>query len=209
MSAIRLVLVDDHRIVRQGLHSILDPDPGFQVVGEAGSGAEALRLIEACQPDIVLLDLRLPDGDGVQLCQQIGQISPASAVVILTAFIDQHLVSAAVRAGARGYLLKNAEDLHLAEQLRAVAQGQVVVDPGAAAILIGFVRRSEPVFERLTPRETEILYAMALGLTNKEIAAKLNLSENTVKGYVKEILGKMGVRNRVEAISSARENGLL
>ncbi len=129
MSAIRLVLIDDHHIVRQGLHSILDPDPGFQIVGEAGSGAEALRVIEASQPDIVLLDLRLPDFDGVQLCQQIGRVSPGSAVVFLTAFIDQHLVDAAVRAGARGYLLKNAEDLHLGEQLRAVMQGQVVVDP--------------------------------------------------------------------------------
>src|SRR5512135_797432 len=209
MRPIRLVLVDDHRIVRQGLHSILDPDPGYLVVGEPGSGVEALRVIEACQPDIVLLDLRLPDGDGVQLCQQIGRISPGAAVVILTAFIDQHLVDAAVGGGARGYLLKNAEDLHLAEQLRAVMQGQVVVDPRAAAILTGFVRNSAPVFESLTSREMEILHAMALGLTNKEIAARLNLSENTVKGYVREILSKMGVRNRVEAISSARENGLL
>jgi DNA-binding NarL/FixJ family response regulator len=209
MNAVRLVLVDDHSIVRQGLHSILDPDPGFEVVGEAGSGAEALRLIEAAQPDIVLLDLKLPDVDGVQLCRQIGRISPGTAAVILTAFIDQHLVDAAVRAGARGYLLKNAEDLHLAERLRAVVQGQVVVDPRAAAILTGFVRSSAPVFQSLTPRETEVLLTMALGLTNKEIAVKLDLSENTIKGYVKEILGKMGVRNRVEAIASARQNGLL
>ena len=129
MSAIRLVLVDDHQIVRQGLHSILDPDPGFQVVGEAGSGAEALRLIEASQPDIVLLDLRLPDFDGVQLCQQIGCLEPGVGGGHPDGIHQSAPGRPAVRAGARGYLLKNAEDLHLAEQLRAVVQGQVVVDP--------------------------------------------------------------------------------
>jgi DNA-binding NarL/FixJ family response regulator len=114
-----------------------------------------------------------------------------------------------VRAGARGYLLKDTEDLHLAEQLQAVAKGQVVVDPRAAAILTGFVRRSEPAIEGLTPREMDILHAMALGLTNKEIGAALTLSEHTVKGYVKEVLAKLNARNRVEAISRARDSGLL
>lgn len=209
MSVIRVFLVDDHSIVRHGLHSLLDPDPRFRIVGEAGTGAEALRLIEASKPDIVLLDLNLPDADGLRLCEEVARVCPTTYVVILTAFIDQRRVDAAVRAGARGYLLKDTEDLHLAEQLLAVAHGQVVVDPRAAAILTGFVRRSEPVVEGLTPRETEILHSMALGLTNKEIAAALALSEHTVKGYVKEILAKMGARNRVEAISRARDNGLL
>jgi DNA-binding NarL/FixJ family response regulator len=209
VSAIRVFFVDDHSIVRHGLHSLLEPDERFQIVGEAGSRADALRLIEPARPDIVLLDLKLPDSDGLKLCEEVGRICPTAAVVILTAFIDQRLVDAAVRAGARGYLLKDTEDLHLAEQLLAVAQGQVVVDPRAAAILTGFVRRSEQAIEGLTRREMDILRAMALGLSNKEIAAALTLSEHTVKGYVKEILAKLGARNRVEAISRARDAGLL
>jgi two-component system response regulator DevR len=209
MNPVRVVLVDDHRIVRQGLRSILDPDPRFEVVGEASNGADALRIVVEQRPDIVLLDLKLPGMGGVELCQRMVQISPKMAVLILTAFIDRNLVDACLRAGARGYLLKDAENLHLREQLLAVAQGHAALDPRAADVLTDYIHQYDPPPEVLTLREMEILRLIAQGLTNKEIGSRLHLSENTVKGYVKDILAKMDVRNRIEAVLRAKERGLL
>jgi two-component system response regulator DevR len=209
VNPVRVVLVDDHRIVRQGLRSILDPDPRFEVVGEASNGADALRIVVEQRPDIVLLDLKLPGIGGVELCQRMVQISPKMAVLILTAFIDRNLVDACLRAGARGYLLKDAENLHLREQLLAVAQGHAALDPRAADVLTDYIHQYDPPPEVLTLREMEILRLIAQGLTNKEIGSRLHLSENTVKGYVKDILAKMDVRNRIEAVLRAKERGLL
>jgi two-component system response regulator DevR len=209
VNPVRVVLVDDHRIVRQGLRSILDPDPRFEVVGEASNGADALRIVVEQRPDIVLLDLKLPGMGGVELCQRMVQISPKMAVLILTAFIDRNLVDACLRAGARGYLLKDAENLHLREQLLAVAQGHAALDPRAADVLTDYIHQYDPPPEVLTLREMEILRLIAQGLTNKEIGSRLHLSENTVKGYVKDILAKMDVRNRIEAVLRAKDRGLL
>jgi len=209
MNPIRILLVDDHRIVRQGLRSILDPDPEFQVVGETGDAAGALQLLIKLQPDIVLLDLKLPDMDGVALCQRIMELYPQTAVLVLTAFIDQTLVNACLRAGARGYLLKDAENLHLKEQLTAVVQGYAALDPRAAGMLTDFVRRQPVGGDILSLRDLEVLRLIAQGLTNREISARLYLSENTVKGYVKEIMTKMEVHNRVEAVLLAKERGIL
>lgn len=209
MNLVRVVLVDDHRIVRQGLRSILDPDPRFEVVGEASNGADALRVVAEQQPDVVLLDLKLPDMGGVELCQRLAKASPQAAILILTAFIDRNLVDACLRAGARGYLLKDAENLHLREQLLTVAQGHAALDPRAADVLTDYVRQGEPPPGVLTPREMEILRLISQGLTNKEIGGRLHLSENTVKGYVKDILAKMGAHNRIEAVFLAKERGLI
>jgi two-component system, NarL family, response regulator DevR len=209
MNPIRLVLVDDHRIVRQGLRSILDPDPRFEVVGEAATGADALQIVREQRPDILLLDLKLPDMSGVELCQRLVELNPATAVLILTAFIDRSLVNACLQAGARGYLLKDAENLRLPEQLLSVAQGHAALDPRAADVLAEYVRRREHPPEMLNLREVEILRLIAQGLTTKEIGGQLHLSENTVKGYVKDILAKLGVHNRIEAVLLAKERGLV
>lgn len=209
MKPVRVVIVDDHRIVRQGLRSILDPDPRFEVVGEAANGADALRLVTQQHPDVTLLDLKLPDMGGVELCQRIIQACPETAVLILTAFIDRNLVNACLQAGARGYLLKDAENLRLREQLLSAVEGHAALDPRAADVLTEYVRRQEQPPRMLSLREVEILRHIAHGLTNKEIGSELNLSENTVKGYVKDILAKLNVHNRIEAVLLAKERGLI
>lgn len=209
MSPVRLVLVDDHRVVRQGLRSILDPDPRFEVVGEAGSGEEALRLLFELTPDAVILDLHLPDAAGAEICQRIIELRPKVTVLILTAFVDRQLVDACLRAGARGYLLKDAENLHLEEQILAAVRGQTPLDPRAAGIVADFLRQHSPPSDQLSPREMEVLQLIAQDLTNREIGAKLYISVNTVKQHVKKILAKLEARNRVEAILKARERNLL
>jgi two-component system response regulator DevR len=207
MNPIRVVLVDDHHIVRQGLRSILDPDPRFEVVGEAANGAEALSLVAEQQPDIVLLDLHLPSMGGIELCQRIVQANPEVAVLILTAFMDRNLVNVGLQAGARGYLLKDAENLRLKERLLSVVEGHTALDPRAADILVENVRQRPA--QALNLREMEILRLIAQGLTNREIGEQLHLSENTVKGYVKNILSRLGARNRIEAVFLARERRLI
>ena len=209
MKPIRIVLVDNHCIVRQGLRSILDPDPRFEVVGEAATGADALRLVAEQQPDIVLLDLKLPDTSGVELCQPMLHASPQTAVVILTAFLDRHLVEACLRAGARGYLLKEAENLHLQEQLLNAVQGHAALDPRAADFLVNHIRSERPPPELLNGREIEILRLVSRGFSNGEVGTTLCLSENTVRGYMKDILVKLQVHNRIAAVLQAKEQGLI
>lgn len=209
MNPIRIILVDDHRIVRQGLRSILDPDPRFEVVGEAATGVEALQVLSTQQPDIVLLDLKLPDMSGIELCQRVVELHPATAVLILTAFIDRNLVNACLQAGARGYLLKDAENLRLREHLLSVAQGHAALDPRAADVLAEYVRKQHQPPQMLNLREVEILRLIAQGLTTKEIGSQLHLSENTVKGYIKDMLAKLGVHNRIEAVLLAKDRGLI
>jgi len=209
MNPVRLVLVDDHRIVRQGLRSILDPDPRFQVLGEAASCEDALRLLSQLEPDVVILDLQLPDAPGADLCRRIVELHPKIAVLILTAFVDRQLVDACLRAGARGYLLKDAENLHLEEQILAAVHGQTPLDPRAAGIVTEFLVQHKPPSEQLSPREMEVLQLIAHDLTNQEIGANLYISENTVKQHVKKILAKLEARNRVEAALKARERNLL
>jgi two-component system response regulator DevR len=210
MKPIRVVLVDNHRLVRQGLRSILDPDPRFEAVGEAAGWAEALRVVSEQQPDVVLLDLKLDNNmSGVELCRPLLEASPRTTILVLTAFIDQGLVDACLRAGARGYLLKDAETMRLREQILTAVQGHAALDPRAADILVDYVRQGEPPPETLTQRELEVLRRVAQGLTNKEIGTQLGLSEHTVKGYVKEILAKLGVHTRVEAVLLAKERALI
>ncbi len=209
MVPIRVLIVDDHHIVRQGLHLVLDPDPHFVIVGETGDGDEAIRLATHLKPQVVLLDLKLPDTDGVSVCQRILQTSPETLVIILTAFIDPNLVNACLQAGARGYLVKDAEDLRLREQIRAVVEGHAALDPRAAGILTDLVQHRSVSGDALRLRDLEILRLIAQGLTNREVGEQLHLSENTIKGYVKEILAKLGAHSRVEAVMLAKKQGLL
>lgn len=209
MNPIRILLVDDHSIVRQGLRSILEPDPRFQIVAEAGNGVTALEQITLQKPDVVVLDLQLPDLGGVELCRMIRDASPQTAILVLTAYADRDLVASCLRAGARGYLLKDAENLSLRDQVMIVSRGHTALDPLAADLLADMVVQRGSAAELLTPREMEVLRQMALGLTNREIADKLFISENTAKGHVKIILSKLGVRGRLEAVMLARQRHLL
>lgn len=209
MKPIRVLIVDDHSIVRQGLSSIIEPDPDFEIIGEASTGAETLEFVESEKPDIVLLDLRLADMSGVEICQRIRESSPETRVLILTAFFDRDLVNACLQAGAQGYLLKDAENMALTEVLHKAYLGHSMMDPRAIDALTELVRQNEGIPERLSLREIEVLRLIAKGMTNKEIAATLHLSENTVKWYVKRVLGTMGAHNRTEAALLAKERGLL
>jgi two-component system response regulator DevR len=209
MKPVRVLLVDDHKFVRQGLRSILEPDARFEVAGEAGSGEDALRLVSEEKPDVVILDLRLPGAGGTEICRSIVQSDPKVVVLILTAFIDRQLVDDCLRAGARGYLLKDAETLHLEEQILAAVEGHAALDPRAAGIVTEYLLDHKPPSEDLSLREAEVLRLVALDLTNREIGAKLFISENTVKHHVKRILAKLEARNRVEAVRNARERHLL
>lgn len=209
MNPISVLLVDDHQIVRQGLRAILDPDPRFRVVGEAGNGSEALQLVELERPNIIILDLKLPDMAGVELCQRIIKLANETVVVILTAYFERDLVYACLRAGARGYLIKDAEQLNLPEQLLAIFQGHNVLDPRATDALTEYIHQQEPYFDALSPRELEAIHLISQGLTNREIALQLQLTENTIKGYVKKIFAKLGARNRIEAVSLAHKRGIL
>lgn len=209
MTPVRVVLVDDHQIVRRELRSILDSDPRFQVVGEATNGTEALRVVAEQQPSVVLLDLKLPDMSGTEVCRRIVQAYPGAVVLILTAFIDQALLAACMRAGARGYLLKDAETLRLPERLLAVVGDRAELASRATNVPAGDTRGARRLAETLSQREGEILGLVAQGLNNKEIGRRLDLREDTVRECVQEILSKMGVHHRVEAVLLAKEQGLI
>jgi two-component system response regulator DevR len=209
MKAVRVVLVDDHGIVRQGIRSILGPDPNFMVVGEAANGPDALKLVREQKPDIVLLDLKLPGMGGLEVCHRIVAEHPDTIVLMLTAFLEPDLVNACLHAGAKGYLLKDAERLNLGRQLLQAMEGHSPMDLRAVDAMADLVSGREVSQEELNARELTVLRHIAGGLTNKEIAAELHLSENTVKWYVQEILTKLDVRNRVQAALLAKELHLL
>ena len=209
MKPVRVLLVDDHKVVRQGLRSVLEPDSRFEVVGEAGSGEDALRLVCEHGPDVVILDLRLPGLGGTEICRRIVEFDSKIVVLILTAFIDRQLVDDCLRAGARGYLLKDAETLHLEEQILAAVHGHAALDPRVAGIITDYLLDHKPPSEDLSPREMEVLRLVAIDMTNSEIGVKLYISENTVKHHVKKLLVKLEARNRVDAVQKAKDRDLL
>jgi two-component system, NarL family, response regulator DevR len=209
MNSISVLLVDDHRIVRQGLHAILDHDPRFNVIGEAANGTDALRQVEEHNPDIVILDLKLNDISGAELCRQIVKISPKIAVLILTGYFEYDLVCACLQAGARGYLIKDAEHLNLPEQLMTMMQGHAVLDPRAADVLTDFMNNQRQSVDPLSARELEIIRLISQGLSNHEISLQLHISENTIKSHIKEVFSKLDVHNRIEAVVMAKKRGIL
>jgi two-component system, NarL family, response regulator LiaR len=206
--SIRVLIVDDHAVVRQGLRIFLDGEPDFEVVGEAAGGEEAVRLARALRPDIVLMDLLMPGMGGTEATRLIRSELDDVEVVALTSVLDDESVVAMVRAGAIGYLLKSAEADDLRRALRSAATGQVQLDPAAAARLVREVR-SPDAPETLTEREREVLRLLARGLANKEIGRALGISEDTVKTHVSRILGKLGARSRTQAVLHAMRTGLL
>lgn len=199
---IRIFLLDDHEVVRRGLVDLLGSVPGFEVVGEAGTAAEARTRILAVKPDVAVLDGRLPDGSGIDVCRDIRSELPATYCLILTSYDDQDAVLAAVLAGASGYVLKEVRGSGLIDAIRQVALGRSLIDPGTIERVMNQVRQGSAVDSKvagLTDREREILDLIAEGLTNRQIGERLFLAEKTVKNYVSSLLAKLGMQRRTQA----------
>ena len=208
---IRVAIVDDHEIVRRGIVAILQGDPEFEVVGEAGDSEEALRLIRATRPDVALVDVRLSEVSGIELCHRIQRDAPETAVLILTGYLDSGVVQECIRAGAKGYVLKDVASTDLRRSIRELARGGSPVDPRAARMMLHWLHQGENSGDpdHLTLREIEILRLIAEGLTNRQIAQRLHLSENTVKTYIQDLYQKLDSHNRIEAVMRATRRGLL
>lgn len=210
---LRLMLVDDHEVVRLGMRALLERHPSFTVVGEAATEDEAVALALELEPDIVLMDIRLAGGSGIEACQQIKELLPETKVLMLTSFAEDELLFAAIRAGASGYLLKQIAGGDVIRAIEAAGRGESMLDPSLTQRVFSEVRRSikkeEAVaFQDLTAQERQVLLLIAEGRTNREIAAELFLSEGTVRNYVSSILSKLGVSNRAEAAAYAIKHHL-
>jgi len=211
--AIRVLLVDDHAVVREGLRNFLALQDGLEIVGEASDGNEAIEQAERLEPDVILMDLVMPGLDGIGAMRQLRARSPSSRVIVLTSFLEDERVLPAIQAGAAGYLLKNVEPAELARAIRAAHAGEAIIDPTAAARLVHAIadearpRIEEP--ERLTRRERDVLELIARGRSNKRIALELGISEKTVKTHVGHLLAKLGVTDRTQAALMAVEEGLV
>jgi NarL family two-component system response regulator LiaR len=208
-----IVLVDDHEVVRRGIRAYLESDSGFTVVGEAGSGEEAIGLVSESIPDLVLLDLILPGIDGVETTRRIRQVSPRTQVVVLTSYHEDAQIFPALRAGAVAYILKDMKMDKLVEVLERALQGEVTLHPRVAARVLQNVRGEQqgepPLSTDLTEREREVLKLIANGLTNRQIAERLVISENTVKGHVSNILSKLHLADRTQAAVYAWREGIV
>ena len=206
---IRILIADDHPIVREGLTAVLETQPDFAIVGAAASGTQAVERAAALRPDVILLDLALPELDGVAALRQIRAADPAAHVIIFTAFDTDERILAAVQAGAQGYLLKGAPREELFQAIRVVDSGGSLLQPVVAARLLRQFSGAAALPEQLTERELEVLRQLAKGRQNKEIATELWISERTVKFHVSAILAKLAVGNRTEAVSKAAQLGLV
>jgi DNA-binding NarL/FixJ family response regulator len=207
---IRVFLLDDHEIVRRGLIDLLSSTADITVVGEAATAGEALRRIPAARPDVAVLDARLPDGNGIDVCRDIRSAHPEVRCVILTSYDDDEALFAAVMAGASGYLLKQIAGNSLLDAVRAVAAGRSLTDPAVTGRLLDRLRHPaepDPRVSELTPREREILDLIAEGLSNKQIGARLFLAEKTVKNYVSSLLAKLHMQRRTQAAVFGAEIG--
>jgi len=207
---IKVFLLDDHEIVRRGLRELLEAAGDMEVVAEAGTAEEALRRIPATSPDVAVLDVRLPDGDGVQVCREIRSRMPEVQCLMLTSYADDEALFDAIMAGASGYVLKQIRATELVDAIRKVASGQSLLDPNVTARVLERLRTGsgeDKKLEGLTDQERRILDLLSEGLTNREIAERMYLAEKTVKNYVSNLLAKMGMQRRTEAaVYAARLN---
>jgi DNA-binding NarL/FixJ family response regulator len=212
----RVLIADDQTIVREGLSTLLSLLPGIEVVGAATDGEEAVQLVDRLRPDVVLMDLRMPRVDGAEATRRIRELAPATQVIVLTTYADDASVFAAVQAGARGYLTKNASAAEIRRAIAAVGRGEALLDPSVQRRLLDALAGpgaippapAEELPDGLTPREAEVLRLMAAGRTNQEIAAELVVSEGTVKTHVNRIFAKARVRDRGQAVAYAYRHGL-
>ncbi len=212
--AIRVVIAEDHALVREGTRQILEDHPGLEVVGEAEDGEEAVALVSRLQPNVVLMDIAMPKMNGIEATRLIKQQSSATSVLILTAYDDDQYIFALLDAGAAGYLLKSVRGEELAQAVRAVAEGESVLHPAIAAKVIKHYTSTGQTAARegvdlLTDRESEVLTKAAKGLSNKMIARELSLSDRTVQVHLSNIFGKLGAASRTEAVITALQRGLL
>ncbi len=213
METIRILIVDDHQVVRQGIRSLLDLEPDLSVIAEASSGEEALKLVRSHKPDIVLLDLRMADMSGVEVCRRIVTKHPHSAILILTAISDDQEIFECIKAGAKGYVLKDVDVVELIRHIRIVHRGEAVLDPKVTDIVMQHMRQSavkpEPEETTLSSKEVDIVQLIAAGLTNKEIGQALFLSPNTVKFHISNIMRKLDVNRRTEVVHKATSHDLI
>lgn len=219
ISTIRLVLADDHPIVREGLRAVLETQPDFTVIAECATGEEALHLVASLSPDILLLDLEMPVMDGVETIRRIRFTSIPTRIIVFTAFDSDERIIHAIQAGANGYLLKGVPRDEIFNAIRVTMKGGSLLQPIVASKLLRHIgpqqlpqpewEQPSALIEMLTERELEVLHLLAQGLPNKEIAAQLVISERTVKFHVSSIMGKLGATNRTEAVSLAAQRGLL
>jgi NarL family two-component system response regulator YdfI len=208
---VRILVADDHLIIRQGLRLILETEPGFELVGEAGDGTEAVRLCADLHPDVVLMDLRMPNMDGLAAIEQLRLSQPEIAIVILTTFNEDELMMRGLRLGARAYLLKDTDRETLFHTLRAAARGETLLKPEILARVLAGAggKTTEPAPGGLSARELEVLQGVAGGERSKEIALRLGISERTVKAHLASIYNKLGVDSRAAAIAAAAQKGWL
>jgi two-component system, NarL family, response regulator LiaR len=204
-----ILIVDDHAVVREGLHAMLDGDPSLRVIGEAHNGLEAIELVGALRPQVVLIDINMPEMDGLQATARIKELHPSTTVIILTMHATRSHVLEALRAGASGYLLKDAPRSHVLETIRHAANGEVLISSDLLRGAVEVAQQTAPVLESLTPREHEALVLLARGKTNKEIAKAMTLSAETVKKMVGSIIAKLGASDRTHAAVKALRAGLI
>jgi len=208
---IRILIADDHTVVREGLRTLIRTEPGMEVIGEAADGVEAVQKAHTLQPDVILLDMVMPRKDGVKVIGEIKRENPAARILVLTSFSDDDKVFPAIKAGALGYLLKNASPQRLLSAIRDVYQGEPTMSPDIASKLVRELQRSSdlpPTREPLTEREVEVLCLVAQGLSNQEIADTLIVGEGTVRTHVSNILSKLHLANRTQAALYALREGL-
>ena len=203
-----IVLADDQRVVREGLMSLLGMLPGIEVLGTAADGEEAIALVERLRPDVVLMDLRMPRCDGVAATRRLRERGSPTQVVVLTTYADDRSVVEALRAGARGFLTKDAGAEEIERAIAAVVRGEAVIDPAVQHHLVDAVAGAPELPDELTPREAEVLGLIAQGLSNSEIATRLVVSEATVKSHINHLFTKTGVRDRAQAVTYAFRHGL-
>jgi len=213
MNAIRLVIADDHTLFGEGLQALFHSIPDIEVAGFARSGEQAVAMAADLQPDVILMDIQMPDVNGIQATRRILKADPHIGVMMLTMFEDDDTVFAAMRAGARGYILKGADQNEMLRAIRAVYNGEALFGPAIATRLMNFFAASQtgappPLFPELTPREHEVLDLIAQGLNNRVIARRLSISEKTVRNHVSNIFNKLQVADRAQAIIRAREAGM-
>jgi DNA-binding NarL/FixJ family response regulator len=213
MDTIRALIADDHQLFRDGLRALLEPAPDIEVVGEAATGREAIQLATESQPDVIVMDLQMPDLDGIEATRRIIHSSPHINVLMVTMFEDDQSVFAAMRAGARGYVLKGAKHDEMLRAIRAVSSGEAIFSPSIATRMVDYFASSrsvipEEVFPDLTDREREVLDLIARGESNAEIASSLTISVKTVRNHVSNIFSKLQVADRAQAVIRARDAGL-